>query len=212
MHLKSFFKRGVHSAIILLPLAACAQNAKPGREAILEQLSKMRAAERDRLSVMPAEGEYLCKLVQKLNAKRVLEIGTATGYSGAWLGLGLRETGGRLITLEIDQPRHSQAVRNFKAAGLGDIIDARLTDALKEIAKLEGPFDLVFIDAWKPDYAKYLEMTLPMVRSGGIIIAHNVRNQGREMPEFLEAIQNNPALKTEFVEVTRSGFSVSTKK
>jgi predicted O-methyltransferase YrrM len=211
MHLKSFFKRGVHSAIILLPLAACAQNAKPGREAILEQLEKIRASERG-LSVMPSEGEYLCNLVTKLNAQRVLEIGTASGYSGVWLGLGLRETGGRLITLELDQQRHVRAVQNFKAAGLGDIIDARLTDALKEIAKLEGPFDLVFIDAWKPDYAKYLEMTLPMVRSGGIIIAHNVRNQGREMPEFLEAIQNNPALKTEFVEVTRSGFSVSTKK
>jgi len=211
MHLKSFFKRGVHCAIILLPLAACAQNAKPGREAILEQLDKIRASERG-LSVMPSEGEYLCNLVTKLKAQRVLEIGTASGYSGVWLGLGLRETGGRLITLEVDQPRHSQAVRNFQAAGLDDIIDARLTDALKEIPKLTGPFDLVFIDAWKPDYAKYLELTLPMVRSGGIIIAHNVRNQGREMPEFLEAIRNNPALKTEFVEVTRSGFSVSTKK
>jgi len=211
MHLKSFFKCALHSAIILLPLALCAQNAKPGRAAILEQLDKIRAAERG-LSIMPAEGEYLSSLVTKLNARRVLEIGTASGYSGAWLGLALRETGGRLITLEVDQERHSRAVRNFRTLGLDDLIDARLTDALKEIPKLAGPFDLVFIDAWKPDYAKYLELTLPMVRSGGIIIAHNVRSQAREMPEFLAAIQNNPALKTEFVEVTRSGFSVSTKK
>lgn len=211
MHLESFFKRLPHCVIILLPLAAWAQDAKPGRAAIREQLDKIRAAERG-LSIMPSEGEYLSNLAKKLNARRVLEIGTASGYSGVWLGLALRETGGRLITLEIDPERHSHAVRNFKEAGLDDIVDARLTDALKEIPKLEGPFDLVFIDAWKPDYAKYLAMTLPMVRSGGIIIAHNVRNQQREMPEFLEAIRNNPALSTEFVEVTRSGFSVSTKK
>jgi predicted O-methyltransferase YrrM len=211
MHLSSFFTRSLHCAIVLLPLAGWGQDARPNRAAILKQLDQIRSAERG-LSIMPSEGEYLSKLATRLNAKRVLEIGTASGYSGVWLGLALRETGGRLITLEIDPQRHSRAVRNFKEAGLDDIIDARLTDALQEIPKLEGPFDLVFIDAWKPDYAKYLAMTLPMVRSGGIIIAHNVRNQQREMPEFLEAIRNNPALRTEFVEVTRSGFSVSTKK
>ncbi len=211
MHLALFFRPLLHCGVILLPVAACAQDAKPSRAAILEQLDKIRASERS-LSIMPSEGEYLSNLATKLKAKRVLEIGTASGYSGVWLGLALRETGGRLITLEIDPQRHSRAVQNFKEAGLDDIIDARLTDALQEIPKLAGPFDLVFIDAWKPDYAKYLAMTLPLVRSGGIIIAHNVRNQQREMPEFLEAIRNNPALSTEFVEVTRSGFSVSTKK
>jgi len=212
MHLKSFTVGVLVSAMILAAVAAWAQNDKPNRDVILEHLSKMRATERGMMNIMPSEGEYLSNLVKKVNAKRVLEIGTSHGYSGSWIGLGLLETGGRLLTLEIDESRHARAVQNFKATGLDSIVEARLADALKEIPQLEGPFDMVFIDAWKPDYASYLKMTLPMVRSGGVIIAHNVRNQGREMPEFLEAIQNDPALKTEFVAVTSSGFSVSYKK
>jgi caffeoyl-CoA O-methyltransferase len=211
-------RKNVPVAILSLLLAAlpllcaAADPATPTRAAVLAHLDKMRAGERGMMNIAPAEGEYLSDLVVKLGAKRVLEIGTSNGYSGIWLALGLRQTGGKLITLDVDKGRRTLALQNFKATGMDDIVDSRLTDALKEIPQIEGPFDLVFIDAWKPDYIRYLKMVLPKVRSGGVITAHNVKSQASEMPDFLEAIQNSPELKTEFVNVGPSGLSVSYKK
>ena len=92
-----------------------------------------------------------------------------------------------------------------------DVIELRLTDALREIPKLRGPFDLVFVDAWKPDYVKYLEMVLPLVRSG-VIVAHNTRSHAQELTAFISAVKNHPQLKTEFLELGAGGFSVSWKK
>jgi len=192
-----------------LPLTGLAD---PPREEVLAHLQKMRFTQRGMMNVAPSEGEHLSKLVEKLNAKRVLEIGTSNGYSGIWLALGLRQTGGKLITMEIDKGRHSLAQVNFRTAGMDGIVDSRLTDALQELPGLEGPFDLVFIDAWKPDYIRYLQMALPKVRSGGAIAAHNVDSQAHEMGDFLEAIKTHPELRTEFVRAGPSGISVSYKK
>jgi caffeoyl-CoA O-methyltransferase len=200
------------AAALLLPGGSVAQRAKPSRQQVAEHLAKMRATERGMMNVAPAEGEYLHNLVKKLHARRVLEIGTSNGYSGIWMALALRETGGRLLTLDIDEGRRSLALRNFRTTGLDDIIESRLGDALKILPSLEGPFELVFIDAWKPDYKKYLDMTLPMVPSGGYIVAHNVDSHPHEMQDFLEAIRNHPQLRTEFVRVGPAGLSVSLKK
>jgi predicted O-methyltransferase YrrM len=188
------------------------QRPRMSRQQILDHLTKMRATERGMMNVAPAEGEYLSGLVKKLQAKRVLEIGTSNGYSGIWFVLGLRETGGKLITLDLDEGRRSLALKNFKATGVDDIIDSRLGDALKTIPTLQGPFEIVFIDAWKPDYKKYLDLVLPMVPSGGVIVAHNVESHPQEMPDFLEAIKTSPQLRTEWVKVGPSGLSLSWKK
>jgi len=182
------------------------------REKILIHLEAMRAAERGMMNVAPSEGEFLAGLVKKVDAKRVLEIGTSNGYSGIWMASALRETGGRLTTLEIDDGRHALAVKNFRAAGVADIVDSRLTDALQELTRIEGPFDMVFIDAWKPDYFKYLQLVLPKVRPGGVIAAHNVTSSPGPMSDFLEAIKTNPSLRTEFATPGPGGFSVSYKK
>jgi predicted O-methyltransferase YrrM len=183
--------------------------APPSRAAALAQLDRMVKSQHGMMNIAPSEGEYLSNLVVKLKARRVLEIGTSHGYSGIWLALGLSQTGGQLITLDIDKGRHAQAVENFRAAGLAAYADIRLADALKEIPKIEGPFDLVFIDAWKPDYLRYLKMVLPKMRSGGAIAAHNVKSQASEMEDFLQEIQTNPTLKTEFITVGPSGLSIS---
>jgi predicted O-methyltransferase YrrM len=196
---------------LFLPLAA-PQRPSPSRQQILDHLARMRVTERGMMNVAPAEGEYLSELVKKLQAKRVLEIGTSNGYSGIWIALGLRETGGRLISLDVDEGRRSLALRNFKATGFDDLIESRLTDALKTLPTLQGPFDLVFIDAWKPDYKKYLDIVFPMVPSGGVIVAHNVDSHPHEMQDFLEAIKTHPQLKTEWVKVGPAGLSVSWKK
>ena len=199
------------AGLIVAPGTA-ADRARPGRQQILDHLAKMRASERGMMNVAPQEGEYLSELVKKLKAKRVLEIGTSNGYSGIWLALGLRETGGKLLTLDIDAGRRSLAVKNFRATGLDDIVESRLVDALQALPTLQGPFELVFIDAWKADYKKYLDLTLPMVPSGGVIAAHNVLSHPQGMQDFLEAIRTNPQLKTEIVRVGPSGLSISYKK
>ena len=197
---------------VLVPITGAAQRTKPTRQQVLDHLNRMRATERGMMNVAPSEGEYLSNLVKKLNAKRVLEIGTSNGYSGIWLALALRETGGKLLTLDVDEGRRSLALKNFRATGLDDLIESRLGDALKILPTLDGPFELVFIDAWKPDYKKYLDLVLPKVSPGGVITAHNIDSHPEETADFLEAIQHYPQLKTELVHVGPGGLSVSYKQ
>ncbi len=170
---------------------------------------KLQAPEARHYNIEPAEAAYLRQLVRDLNAKRVLEIGTSTGYSAIWIALALRETGGRLITIDPDKRRHDIALAHFQATGLGDLIDARLADALEEIPNVDGPLDLAFLDAVKSDYLKYYELALPKVRPGGILIAHNVKSHRAEMADFLERIQSDPAVETRIVTPGKQGFSVS---
>lgn len=159
---------------------------------------------------VPAEdGRILYDIILDKGYKRGLEIGTSNGYSALWLGLAFKETGGRLITLEIEPQRAREARENFKHAGLDHIIDTRVNDALREIPVLEGKFDFVFIDAWKPDYSKYLELILPKMKSGGVITAHNVSSQGSSMRDFLDEIQQNPRLTTTIDHSSRAGVSIS---
>jgi caffeoyl-CoA O-methyltransferase len=202
----------VFLSVLAIPFAVLAQRSGPSHEQIIQHLTRMRATEKGMMNVAPPEGEYLSELVKKLHATHVLEIGTSNGYSGIWLALGLRETGGKLITLDIDEGRRSLALKNFRATGVEDIIDSRLGDALKIIPTLQGPFELVFIDAWKPDYKKYLDLTMPLVPSGGVFAAHNVESHPREMQDFLHEIKTNPQLRTEFVKVGPAGLSISYKK
>ena len=108
--------------------------------------------------------------------------------------MALRETGGKLITLEINSGRHRTAVNNFASAGLAGFIDARLVDALQEIPQIEGPLDVVFIDALKSDYLKYFELSIGKVRKGGLIIAHNVKSHPQDMADFLDRVQRDPVI------------------
>jgi len=159
---------------------------------------------------VPAEdGRLLYDIILENGYQRGLEIGTSNGYSALWLGLAFKETGGRLITLEIEPQRAREAQENFEHAELDDIIESRINDALKEIPVLEGKFDFVFIDAWKPDYDKYLELILPKMKPGGVITAHNVTSQGSSVRDFLEEIQNNPKLTTTINRSSRAGVSIS---
>jgi predicted O-methyltransferase YrrM len=159
---------------------------------------------------VPAEdGRLLYDIIIKKGYRRGLEIGTSNGYSALWLGLAFKQTGGQLITLEIEPQRAREAQENFEHAGLDDIIDSRINDALKEIPMLDGEFDFVFIDAWKPDYSKYLELILPKMKRGGVITAHNVTSQGSSMREFLDEIQENPKFNTIIDRTSRAGVSIS---
>lgn len=195
-------------ALLLLWLLA-EPYCEPRARAVLET---MRRDARRNMSVDPVDGQYFYRLTLELKAQRVLEIGTATGYSGGWFAMALKKTGGRLITIEIDPERHAAAQKNFAAMGVADAVEARLANALTEAARIDGPFDIVLIDAWKPDYLRYYELVLPKVRRGGAILAHNTRNAAFALRPFLDRIQNDPAVRTEFLRESPQGLSICWKK
>ncbi len=197
--------------LLAFPFRAHAQEAPSPEARARARLVWMREHQTGMWNVDPNEGAFLRDLVIKVKAKCALEIGTSNGYSGIWIALGLRETGGHLLTLEIDEGRAKLAQENFRAAGVEFLVPLKLGDALKEIPKLQGPFDFVFIDAWKRDYLRYLEMVLPLVPPGGVIVAHNVTDLRAELEDFIQAVKTNPQLKTTFENPGPGGFSVSTK-
>ncbi len=174
-------------------------------------LDAIKARDQGLLAVSEEDGRFLRMLVAARGARSVLEIGGASGYSGIWLGLGARESGGRVVSIEYDPVRAAEAAENIKKAGLTDVVRAVHADAFAEIPKLEGTFDLVFLDAWKPDYIKFFEMVYPRMDPGGLFIAHNVVNKKSDMEPFLSAIQNHAGLFTTIVSPSGEGMSVSYK-
>jgi len=145
-------------------------------------------------NVPAIDGRMLRVLAESTGAKQVLEIGTSTGLSGLWFAMALRTTGGRLTTLELDPQRAALARAHFKKAGVDALVTLIEGDAHQNIAQVKGPLDIVFIDAEKPGYVDYLNKTLPLVRPGGLILAHNVDM----VPEYVKAVTANPALETVF--------------
>lgn len=200
-------------ALTTLPLLAGLGAAQP---APLDDAGVRREVEKIRqpgmMNVPRADGEFLHDLIVERGYKRGLEIGTSNGYSAVWITLALRKTGGRLTTLEIDARRADLAAANFKRLGIEPSIELRRGDALTLIPAIEGPFDFVFIDAWKEDYPKYFELVFPKVRPGGAILAHNVLSHGAELRGFVEMLQKHPQLETRIERRSSAGLSVSIKK
>ena len=175
-------------------------------------LRAIRAADRGQLAVSEEDGRFLRLLVTSKGTRRALEIGTASGYSAIWIGLGLRDTGGQLVTIEYDKGRAGEAVQNIKKAGLSDVVHVVMGDALKEIPKQAGPFDFAFVDAWKRDYQRYFDLVFPKLDRGALFLAHNVVNKRDEMGDFLTTIQKHPDLLTTIVSPSGEGMSVSLRR
>jgi predicted O-methyltransferase YrrM len=178
---------------------------------VLRLLGQIKTADTAQLSVSEEDGRFLRVMIATSGAKRVLEIGGAYGYSAIWIGFALRETGGRLTTIEFDPARAKVAAENIRRAGLGDIVTVVPGDAFKEIPKLPGTFDFVFVDAWKRDYKRFFDLMLPRLAPRGLFVAHNVINKQSEMRDFLDAIRNDPRLFTTIVTPSGEGMSVSYK-
>jgi predicted O-methyltransferase YrrM len=159
------------------------------------------------LSVPEADGKALRVLAEAAGAQSVVEIGTSTGYSGLWFCLALRDTGGHLTTFEIDHGRAETARENFRKAGVEKMVTVVDGDAHQQIARLKAPIDLVFIDADKSGYVDYLNNLLPLVRPGGLILAHNVDM----VPEYVKAVTTNRDLETIFY-LQGGGLAVTLRK
>ncbi|HXH23606.1 MAG TPA: class I SAM-dependent methyltransferase [Vicinamibacterales bacterium] len=181
----------------------------PEVDAVLRQI---KAADAGQLSVSEEDGRFLRVLVAMRRARSILEIGAASGYSAIWLGLGARESGGRVVAIEYDAQRAHEAIRNVRRAGLADVVTIVEGDAFREIPKRPGTFDFVFLDAWKPDYQRFFDLVFPRLEAGGVFVAHNVVNKRGEMEPFLRTIQTHPSLFTSIVSPSAEGMSVSYKK
>lgn len=175
-------------------------------------LADIRAKDKGQLAVSDEDGRFLRLTIASTNRRRALEIGGGSGYSAIWMAQGLRATGGKLVTIEYDPVRAKELAQNIRRAGYADVVQVVAGDAFVEIPKLQGTFDFVFLDAWKRDYKKFLDLMLPRLDKGGLFTAHNVVNKKSEMGDFLDAIQKNPALWTTIVAPSGEGISLSLKR
>ena len=179
---------------------------------IMEVLKDLDAKRSGMMNVPIEDARLLRFMGLAANAKHVVEIGTSNGYSGLWICLALQSTGGKLTTFEIEAGRAALARENFKRAGVESIVTLVEGDAHKEIDRLKGPIDMVFIDAEKPGYFDYLNKLLPLVRPNGLILAHNTTNLGSQMKDYVDAVTKNPDLDTIFLNTHNQGMAVTVKK
>ena len=221
--------RSIVPSFILLALACSilpvspAEAQDPDLDARVQAFLDRQARQWRDQNVPVVDGRALHDLIVEHGYTRAVEVGTSTGHSAVWIAWALSKTGGKLITIEIDEGRYRQALANFEAAGVSDFIDARLADAHQLVPELEGPFDFVFVDADKEGYIRYLHGLLPKLEPGGCFTAHNVSpptNRGRTggrrgglsgTEAFVAELLTTPGLDTEFFR-TGGGLSISFKR
>jgi caffeoyl-CoA O-methyltransferase len=160
------------------------------------------------------DGQFLYAIVLENKYQNAVEIGTSTGHSAIWIAWALSKTGGKLITIEINETRHQKALASFKEAGLEEYIDARLGDAHQLVPRLKEPVDFVFCDADKSWYTNYFQALEAKIVEGGCFTAHGIdtTNHTRSIDEFLDYLMNHPDFETTVDITNSSGISVSYKK
>jgi caffeoyl-CoA O-methyltransferase len=210
------------AAVVVLVMAGCLTvrktESEPGggrmqERRILNVLEEMLHGRYSAmLSVPPDDGKVLRLLAEATGAKRIVEIGTSNGYASIWFCLALRTTGGKLTTFEIDAERAALARENFKKAGVDKLVTIIVGNAHEKVKALKGPIDIVFLDADKDGYLDYLNKLLPLVKPGGLIIAHDTTDVASQMQDYLEAVTTNPELETIFLHKETTGIGVTLKK
>jgi predicted O-methyltransferase YrrM len=199
--------------------AAASEKQNPIDEKVKRFLGKMKHQWRD-LNVPEEDGKILFEIVLKNRYRKALEVGTSTGHSAIWIAWALSKTGGKLVTIEIDEGRHRQALANFREAGLSEYIDARRADARRLAEDLPGPFDFVFIDADKDHYPNYAKAFAPKILPGGCLAAHNVDDAGPVSgggynggtAQYFRYMKSLPEFETRIHPQSRYGIAVSYKK
>jgi caffeoyl-CoA O-methyltransferase len=183
----------------------------PTEDKILKVLDEIAQNDNSGLLVPLEDGRLLRIFAESTGANNIVEIGTYNGYSALWFCLALRTTGGKLTTHEIDPKNAAAARENLKKAGVENLVTLVEGDAHETVARLKEPIDILFIDADKPGYADYLKKLLPLVRPGGLILAHNTTNTARQMPDYFKAVTSDPSLDTFFIK-EGVGVGVTLKK
>ena len=220
MYKTFIFANALALLFIFLLAAAVFPQKKSEQEKLDERVEAFLDAHRYQwrdLNVPTTDGRILYDLIIKNNYTRALEIGTSTGHSAVWIAWALSKTGGKLITIEIDEERYEEALKNFSEAGLTKYIDARLADAHKLVPELKGPFDFVFCDADKDWYTNYFKAAAPKLTVDGCFAAHNVTGgRGRYRRSgtggFYDYVRSLENFETSLIRESRSGMSVSYEK
>lgn len=146
------------------------------------------------LNITPDTGRLLWILARAARAARILEIGTSNAYSTIWLADAARAAGGRVTTLERDADKVRLARENLERAGLAGWVDIREGPAAETLAGLAGPFDLAFLDADRSSYRSYLELVVPKLAPGALLVADNVVSHRAELEDYLGRVKSHPGL------------------
>ncbi len=170
--------------------------------ALLDELARFgadndaRETERPRrmLNITADTGRLLWILMRSARASRILEVGTSNAYSTIWLADAARAAGGRVVTLEADAGKVALARENLKRAGVEDVVEIIHGRAAESLERLSGPFDFVFLDADRPSYRTYLELVVPKLAAGGLLVADNVVSHAGELVDYLALVKSHPAL------------------
>ena len=169
---------------------------------VLRRLEKM-ADKQFVPSIGPIKGKIITGIIQKYKPRNILEVGTLYGYSAILMADTLNGANGKVITIEIDKPIADIARKNISDAGLTDKIDVIVGNALDVIPRLNSKFDLLFLDAAKNEYLKYLELAQKRnLKEGSIIVADNVEISKSEMQDYLEHVRNSRGYRSKTIETT----------
>ncbi len=163
-----------------------------GMRLVMERLQERDARDRadgtpqsQRLrAITPDVGQFLLTLALAVGARWIVEVGTSGGYSTLWLALAAQRTGGRVTTFEIDPAKVALAASTFGDAGVADVVDLRAEDAAVGLGAFVGAADLVFIDAEKQDYERYLDLAVVALRPGGLLVADNLTSHAADLEGF----------------------------
>jgi len=137
------------------------------------------------------QGEFLYLTVRALKARQVLEFGTSFGISTIYLGAGIKDNGGgHVIGSEIEESKHQRASDNLTRSGLADITDIRLGDAMETLKNIPEPLDLVLLDGWKDLYLPVLELLMPNLRKGSVVLADNIFTFRKSLRPYVEHMQS----------------------
>jgi|SRR3972149_3488682 len=162
------------------------------------------------ITIGPAKGKFLIEAIRKSEAKRVLEIGTYTGYSAILIAKTLPGDG-KVVTIEIDPKFVAQALRNIQKTKCINKIEIRVGDAGIVIPGIREEFDMVFIDADKGRYLEYLKLSEKKLKRGGVVFADNVKVFASDMQDFLDYVRNSGQYESQYIDVGHDGVEICKK-
>lgn len=184
--------KGIADGIVHRTQADYLERLQPPRRGALASLERI--AERDRVPIVdPEVGVFLEQVARMIRARRVLEVGTAIGYSTVCLARGV-EPDGRIFSIDVDAKRQASAREHLESEGLAGRVEMVLRPALEAIPLLDGPFDLVFLDAIKEEYRGYLDLALPKVRPNGVVVCDNLLWSGQVAGEIRKEDERSSTL------------------
>lgn len=196
--------------LVGFPLLSVAQKNQALDDQVERFLKEHRNEWHD-LNVPFVDGQTLHDIIVKKGYKSALEIGTSTGHSTIWLAWAMSKTGGKVTTIELNERRQKQAMRNLTEAGLMDYVEFKLGNAHEIVKQLPGPFDFVFSDADKDWYKQYFLDVTPKLTKGGCFTAHNVID-GNTPQDYVQFVDDHKGFETNIDRKSRAGIQISYKK